>query len=294
MEINIKPPSLKKFTETIKILDLVGIAAGAFLLAVSIQGIMIPGNLLTGGLTGLAIVLEYIFKIDVWIWYALLNIPLLIAGYKYVSRRFIFYSIFGAAVLTIFLALLKYIDFGIEDIFLSAVFGGALSGVGSGLIFRSKGSTGGIDIVAVIIRRFWGFNIGQTFLVFNIFVLSSSLLVFNFEKTLYAAVSIYIASKVMDTVVTGVETTRTAMIISAQNNDITQVIIHNLHRGCTYLAAKGAYTGEEKEIVLVTVAKTQLPTLKEIVFAVDPKAFIIINETIEAFGKGFRIGGPEF
>jgi len=156
MEINIKPPSLKKFTETIKILDLVGIAAGAFLLAVSIQGIMIPGNLLTGGLTGLAIVLEYIFKIDVWIWYALLNIPLLIAGYKYVSRRFIFYSIFGAAVLTIFLALLKYIDFGIEDIFLSAVFGGALSGVGSGLIFRSKGSTGGIDIVAVIIRRFWG------------------------------------------------------------------------------------------------------------------------------------------
>lgn len=294
MEINIKPPRLKKFTETIKILDLVGIAAGAFLLAVSIQGIMIPGNLLTGGLTGLAIVLEYIFKIDVWIWYALLNIPLLIAGYKYVSRRFIFYSIFGAAVLTIFLALLKYIDFGIEDIFLSAVFGGALSGVGSGLIFRSKGSTGGIDIVAVIIRRFWGFNIGQTFLVFNIFVLSSSLLVFNFEKTLYAAVSIYIASKVMDTVVTGVETTRTAMIISAQNNDIAQVIIHNLHRGCTYLAAKGAYTGEEKEIVLVTVAKTQLPTLKEIVFAVDPKAFIIINETIEAFGKGFRIGGPEF
>ena len=294
MEINIKPPSLKKFNETIKILDLVGIAAGAFLLAVSIQGIMIPGNLLTGGLTGLAIVLEYIVKIDVWIWYALLNIPLLIAGYKYVSRRFIFYSIFGAAVLTIFLALLKYIDFGIEDIFLSAVFGGALSGVGSGLIFRSKGSTGGIDIVAVIIRRFWGFNIGQTFLVFNIFVLSSSLLVFNFEKTLYAAVSIYIASKVMDTVVTGVETTRTAMIISAQNNDIAQVIIHNLHRGCTYLAAKGAYTGEEKEIVLVTVAKTQLPTLKEIVFAVDPKAFIIINETIEAFGKGFRIGGPEF
>ncbi len=294
MEINIKPPSLKKFTETIKLLDLVGIAAGSLLLAASIQGIMIPGNLLTGGLTGLAIVLEYIFKIDVWVWYAVLNIPLLIAGYKYVSRRFIIYSIFGAAVLTFFLALLKYIDFGIEDIFLSAVFGGVLSGIGSGLIFRCKGSTGGIDIVAVIIRRFWGFNIGQTFLVFNIFVLFSSLLVFNFEKTLYAAVAIYIASKVMDTVVTGVETTRTAMIISAQNQDIAQVIIHNLHRGCTYLAAKGAYTGEEKEIVLVTVAKTQLPTLKEIVFSLDPKAFIIINETIEAFGKGFRIGGPEF
>ncbi|HNX28966.1 MAG TPA: YitT family protein [Syntrophomonadaceae bacterium] len=294
MEINIKPPITRKSAEAIKVFDLLGIAAGSLILALSIQGIMIPGNLLTGGLTGLAIVLEYIFKIDVWVWYAVLNLPLLIVGYKYVSRRFILYSIFGAAVLTLFLAILKNIDFGIEDLFLAAVLGGVLSGTGSGLIFRSKGSTGGLDIVAVIIRLSWGFNIGQTFLAFNILVLLSSLLVFNFEKTLYAAVAIYIASKVMDTVVTGLETTRTAMIISAQNKDIAQIIINNLHRGCTFLDAKGAYTGEEKEIVLVTVAKTQLPTLKEIVFESDPKAFIIINETIEAFGKGFRPGGAEF
>ena len=294
MEINIKSPGLKKFTETIKPLDLLGIAAGSLLLAAAVQGIMIPARLLTGGLTGLAIVLEFVFKIDVWVWYAVLNIPLLIAGYKYVSRRFIIYSIFGAAVLTFFLAVLKSINWGINDLFLAAVFGGVLTGIGTGLIFRSKGSTGGADIIAVIIHRFWGFSIGQTFLVFNVVVLSSSLLVFNFEKTLYAAVAIYIASKVMDTVVTGVETTRTAMIISRQNKDIAGEIINNLQRGCTYLEARGAYTNEERQIVLVTVAKTQLPALKEIVFALDQQAFIIINETIEAFGQGFRSGGPEF
>jgi uncharacterized membrane-anchored protein YitT (DUF2179 family) len=294
MEINIKSSGLKKFTETIKPLDLLGIAAGSLLLAAAVQGIMIPARLLTGGLTGLAIVLEFIFKIDVWVWYAVLNIPLLIAGYKYVSRRFIIYSIFGVAVLTFFLAVLKSINWGINDLFLAAVFGGVLTGIGTGLIFRSKGSTGGADIIAVIIHRFWGFSIGQTFLVFNVVVLSSSLLVFNFEKTLYAAVAIYIASKVMDTVVTGVETTRTAMIISRQNKDIAGEIINNLQRGCTYLEARGAYTNEERQIVLVTVAKTQLPALKEIVFALDQQAFIIINETIEAFGQGFRSGGPEF
>ena len=294
MEIKIKSTGLKKFTETIKPLDLLGIAAGSLFLAAAVQGIMIPAHLLTGGLTGLAIVLEFVFEMDVWVWYAVLNIPLLIVGYKYVSRRFIIYSVFGAAVLTFFLAVLKSINWGINDLFLAAVFGGVLTGIGTGLIFRSKGSTGGADIIAVIIHRFWGFSIGQTFLVFNVVVLSSSLLVFNFEKTLYAAVAIYLAAKVMDTVVTGIETTRTAMIISRQNKDIAGEIINNLQRGCTYLEARGAYTNEVRQIVLVTVAKTQLPALKEIVFALDQQAFIIINETIEAFGQGFRSGGPEF
>lgn len=294
MEIKIKSLGIKEFTETIKWLDLFSIAIGSLLLAVAIQGIMIPANLLTGGMTGLAIVLEFISKIDVWVWYAVLNIPLVIAGYKYVSRRFIVYSIFGAAALTLFLAVLKNMDFGMDDLFLATVLGGVLTGLGTGLIFRSKGSTGGADIIAVIIRRFWGFSMGQTLLVFNILVLCSSLLVFNFEKTLYAAVAIYIASKVMDTVVTGFETTRTAMIISGQNTDIAREIINNLHRGCTYIEAQGVYTNEEKQIVLVTVAKTQLPTLKEIVFDIDQQAFIIINETIEVFGRGFSRGGPEF
>lgn len=294
MEIKIKKPKLSKFTEVIKIYDLLGIAGGSLILALAIQGIMIPANLLTGGLTGLAIILEFIFKIDVWIWYAVLNIPLVIAGYKFVSRRFIIYSVFGAGMLTFFLGILKNVNFGIDDLFLAAVFGGVLTGIGSGLIFRSKGSTGGLDIIAVIIRRYQGYNIGQTFLIFNVLIIFSSLLIFNFEKTLYAAVAIYIASKMMDTVVTGLQTTRTAMIISSQHVDIAHAIINNLHRGCTYLKACGAYTGEEKEIVLVTVAKTQLPALKEIVFELDPRAFIIINETIEAYGKGFSLGGAEY
>ena len=294
MDIHFKKPALQKFTETIRVKDLLGILGGSIVLALAVQGIMIPNNLLTGGLTGLAIVLEYIFKIEVWVWYLVLNIPLFIAGYKYISRRFILYSLFGTGVLTFFLGVLKSVDFGIDDFLLAAVFGGVLAGIGSGLIFRSKGSTGGLDIVAVIIRRFRGLSIGQTFLIFNGMVLFSSLLIFDFERTLYAAISIYIASKVMDTVVSGLQTTTTTMIISSEYVDIAHAIINNLHRGCTYLKASGAYTGEEKEIVLVTVAKTQMPALKEIVFEFDPPAFIIINETIEAFGKGFNLGGPEY
>ncbi|NLB53107.1 MAG: YitT family protein, partial [Syntrophomonadaceae bacterium] len=153
MDIHFKKPALQKFTETIRVKDLLGILGGSIALALAVQGIMIPNNLLTGGLTGLAIVLEYIFKIEVWVWYLVLNIPLFIAGYKYISRRFILYSLFGTGVLTFFLGVLKSVDFGIDDFLLAAVFGGVLAGIGSGLIFRSKGSTGGLDIVAVIIRR---------------------------------------------------------------------------------------------------------------------------------------------
>lgn len=294
MDLSLKKPELRKFTESIRFYDLLGITIGSIILALAIQGIMIPNNLLTGGLTGLAIVLEYLFKIEVWVWYLLLNIPLFIAGCKYISRRFILYSLFGTGVLTLFLGVLKTIDFGIDDLFLAAVFGGALAGIGSGLIFRSKGSTGGLDIVAVIIRRFKGYNIGQTFLGFNIAILTASLLIFNFEKTLYAAVAIFIASKVMDTVVSGLQTTATTMIISLKYTEIAHAIMHNLQRGCTYLKASGAYTGEDKQIILVTVAKTQLPALKEIVFEFDSQAFIIINETTPVFGKGFGPGGPEY
>ena len=294
MEINIKPPSLKKFTETIKILDLVGIAAGAFLLAVSIQGIMIPGNLLTGGLTGLAIVLEYIFKIDVWIWYALLNIPLLIAGYKYVSRRFIVYSIIGTAALSLFLGVIPPLTSQLDNTLLSAIFGGVVAGLGTGIIFRSKGSSGGLDIVAIVVRRLWGYDLGETFFATHLLVLAASLLITNLELTLFSAISIFLSSQVMDTVEAGLQVNRTAMIISGKHIDIADAILDTLHRGCTFLPARGAYSGEEKALIMVTVGKTQLPRLKEIVFTLDPGAFITVNETIEVYGQGFKKGPPDF
>lgn len=284
----------KKYKEVFSVKDIVGIILGSFVLAVAIQWVLVPANLLTGGVGGIAIILKFLTGVDLWVWYLLLNIPIFIAGYKYVSPRFIVYSLIGTLVLTFFLGILKPLNWNLNDSLLSALLGGVIGGVGSGIILHSKGSTGGLDIIAVLVRRFWGYNIGQVTFTSNLLVLTLSLVTFNIKLALFSAVSIFISSKVMDLVIYGPELNRTAMIISRNFDDITYAIIHNLHRGCTCLPAQGAYTGENKTIIMVTVARTQLPKLKEVVFQLDPQAFIMVSETIEVYGKGFRTELSDF
>jgi len=284
----------KIYKEVFSARDIVGIILGSFILAVAIQWVLVPANLLTGGVSGIAIILKFLTGVDLWVWYLLLNIPIFIAGYKYVSPRFIVYSLIGTLVLTFFLGILKPLEWNLNDSLLSALLGGVIAGVGSGIILHSKGSTGGLDIIAVMVRRFRGYNIGQVSFTSNLLVLTLSLITFNIKVALFSAISIFISSRVMDLVIYGPELNRTAMIISRNSDDITYAIIHNLHRGCTCLPAQGAYTGENKTIIMVTVARTQLPKLKEVVFQLDPQAFITVSETIEVYGKGFRTELSDF
>lgn len=284
----------KRYKEVFSTRDIVGIILGSFILAAAIQWVLVPANLLTGGVGGIAIILKFLTGVDLWVWYLLLNIPIFIAGYKYVSPRFIVYSLIGTLVLTFFLGILKPLEWNLNDSLLSALLGGVIAGVGSGIILHSKGSTGGLDIIAVMVRRFRGYNIGQVSFTSNLLVLTLSLITFNIKVALFSAISIFISSRVMDLVIYGPELNRTAMIISRNSDDITYAIIHNLHRGCTCLPAQGAYTGENKTIIMVTVARTQLPKLKEVVFQLDPQAFITVSETIEVYGKGFRTELSDF
>ncbi len=284
----------KRYKEVFSFKDIVGIILGSFILAVAIQWVLVPANLLTGGVGGLAIILKFLSGVDLWVWYLLLNIPIFIAGYKYVSTRFIVYSLIGTLVLTLFLGILKPLDWNLNDSLLSAVLGGVIAGVGSGIILHSKGSTGGLDIIAVLVRRFRGYNIGQVYFASNLLVLTLSLITFDIKMALFSAISIFISSRVMDMVIYGPELNLNAMIISGNADDIIYAIIHNLHRGCTCLPAWGAYTGENKNIIMVTVARTQLPKLKEVVFQLDPQAFITVSETVEVYGKGFRTELSDF
>jgi uncharacterized membrane-anchored protein YitT (DUF2179 family) len=169
-----------------------------------------------------------------------------------------------------------------------------LTGLGSGINLRSKGSTGGLDIVAVIVKRYWGYTFGATSLAVNLVILVVFLFANSIELALYTAISIFVASKVVDSVEAGPSVSKSATIVSDKCDAIAQEIIVELHRGCTYLTGQGAYTGEERRIIMVTVGKRQLPRLKEIVFQIDPHAFLTINETIEVYGQGFKQSGPEF
>ncbi|NLB88711.1 MAG: YitT family protein [Syntrophomonadaceae bacterium] len=283
-----------QFREIIYWQDILGILTGSFILAIAVKWILIPANLLTGGITGLAIILNYFTKFEVWIWFALLNIPLLIAGYKLVSRRFIVYSLLATIFQSLLLAILIPINIKIDDLLLSAVLGGVLSGIGIGMIFHFRGSSGGIDIIAIIIRRYWGINIGTTFFAGNLIVLLLSLVSFNIELALFSAISIFISSKTIDTVEAGPSVARTAMIISNRSEDIAEGVMNYLHRGCTFIPATGAYSGDDRKIILITLGKTQIPRLKEIVFQLDPSAFMTITESIETYGKGFKSSQADF
>lgn len=285
---------VSSFTEQVSLKDIIGIIIGSLILVVAIQSILIPAKVLTGGVTGIAIVLKFMTGIDVWVWFMLLNVPIFLAGYKFVSRRFVFYSLFATLLQSFLLGIMPPVDLGMDNLLLAAIFGGALNGLGSGIILRYKASSGGMDIIAVIVKRIWGYSIGQTFFIGNLAVLALSLAVFNLELALFSAISIYVFSKTLDAVEAGPNVARTAMIISEQSEAIAYAIMSELSRGCTYIPGEGAYSGRQRRIILVTVGKTQLPRLKEIVFQIDSEAFIIVNETIEAFGKGFSSSKVDF
>lgn len=285
---------MDKFKERITVNDMVGIFIGAFITVIGIQCVLAPVKVLTGGLTGIAMVLRFVTGIPIWTWLILLNIPIFIAGYKFVSRRFVFYSLFAILVQSLFIGIMEPLSLKLDNLLLAAILGGILNGLGTGIILRYKGSTGGIDIIAVIIKRLWGYGLGQTYFLGNLLVLILSLLTSNIETMLFSAISIYVCSKAIDSVESGPNVARTAMIVSEKTEAIADEIINGLNRSCTYLSGKGAYTGEEKSMILVTVGKTQLPRLKEIVFEIDPKAFMMVNETIEVLGKGFKASTAEF
>jgi uncharacterized membrane-anchored protein YitT (DUF2179 family) len=246
--------------------------------------------LLTGGLSGIAIILHFITDYPIWLWYIALNIPVFIAGYKLASRRFTVYSFVGMMSVSGFLALLSplNIQLPVNDILLSALLGGTLNGVGVGLALIYRGSTGGLDIIAGIFHRLWGINFGTTIFITNVLVLGAALLTSNLYLTLYSALTMFVSSKMIDSVTSGFISKKTVLIVSKKSDDIANAILHRMHRGCTLLSGKGAYTGQAENIIMVTTGKTQVPHLKELIFSLDPQAFITITDTVEVYGRGFK------
>lgn len=269
--------------------DIIGIVIASFIIAIAIQLVIVPAYLLTGGLSGIAIILHFITDYPIWLWYIALNIPVFIAGYKLASRRFTVYSFVGMMSVSGFLALLSplNIQLPVNDILLSALLGGTLNGVGVGLALIYRGSTGGLDIIAGIFHRLWGINFGTTIFITNVLVLGAALLTSNLYLTLYSALTMFVSSKMIDSVTSGFISKKTVLIVSKKSDDIANAILHRMHRGCTLLSGKGAYTGQAENIIMVTTGKTQVPHLKELIFSLDPQAFITITDTVEVYGRGF-------
>ncbi|MGD2271968.1 MAG: YitT family protein [Desulfobacterales bacterium] len=268
--------------------NLVLISVGSVLCTAAINGILIPKQLISGGFTGLAILIHYLVPfLSVGVVYCILNIPVYVLGWKFVGRRFFLYSIAG---LFIFSATVTWIHLTvpIQDKFLSALLAGIISGVGAGIILRSLGSAGGLDILSIILIKKFSIRLGSSILAFNCILLVVFAFIFSIEAALYALIFIFVSSKLVDLVATGLSQRKTAIIISDAWSDISNEIINTLQRGVTIVRGQGAYSGQEKPILYVVITFQELSRLKQFVRRIDPNAFVVISDTLEVMGQ--RIG----
>ena len=267
--------------------NIVGIIIGAVLVAVSINSMIIPNRIADGGVTGIAIITHYLAGWPVgWVIFAL-NVPLFILGLKMVGRRFLAFSIIGVLCLATILQVLVDLPVLTRDPLLAAIFGGVLSGIGMGIIFREHGSLGGTDILAVFLSRTTRFSVGQILLGIDAVIFLATAILFKPESAMYAMIYMFIATRVIDFVQEGISHSKAVLVVTSQPEGIAQEIMNKLNRGVTLFQAVGAYSKEAKQVVYCVVGRTELSQVKEIIHGHDPRAFLAISEVPEVVGEGF-------
>jgi uncharacterized membrane-anchored protein YitT (DUF2179 family) len=276
---------------------------GALIFAVGINYFAIPSHLAEGGLTGIGLLLHYWLGWDVGTVIWLLNIPLLIIGWREFGRQTFVYTIVGINAVTLMLKLtdgLRYEwDGPVKDILLCALYTGVLVGIGLGLIFRVGGTTGGVDIIARLGNKLFGWSIGRTMFLFDFAVIGSSVFLIGLNMAMYTLVAVFIGSRVVDFVVEGLNASKAATIITNTPHELARTITRKMDRGVTILKGRGGYTGQEKEVLYVVVAPNELPKLKQIINKLDPYAFVVVHDTRDVMGEGFTYdktngnGNPE-
>lgn len=267
------------------------IAAGAAMFALGFDLFLQPHHINVGGVSGIGQILAYVTGFgSVALWSLLINIPLFLLAIKGVGRNFFFGSLAGMLFSNLFLTLFSGLPVPETEPLLAALYGGLLSGVGLGLVFIVGASSGGSDVLARLLRpKFPNFPIGRIMLVIDTAIILLTGLVFgDINKTLYSAVTIYVCSISLDAVVYGLDYSTVALIVSDKYEEIGHVICEKLDRGVTVLDGKGFYSGNVKQVLLSAIKKRQAAELKALVTDIDPNAFVILQESHQVLGEGFK------
>jgi len=266
--------------------------AGSALFALSVNMFSVPGNIAQGGVTGVAIVLHYLYsRLPVGTMIFVLNIPLFLIAFKRLGRVFIIKTLIATALLSVLIdAASPFVPPYHGDRLLAALYGGVLSGTGLAIVFLRGGTTGGTDIVAKLInRRSPHLSVGRIFLLSDGFVVALSALVFwSLESALYSLVFIFVSSRVVDALLYGADRGRLMMIVSRRGGDIARDILRKMERGVTTLEGEGAYTGERQSVLLCAVRLPEVARLHSIAAEIDPGAFLVALDAGEIVGEGFK------
>ena len=270
------------------------ILVGTAVMALAIQCIYDRVGLVTGGFTGLTIVIRSLTKsvveggIPLWFTNIVLNIPVFLYSYIKFGRKFVGRTLFATLMLSVWLYIIPGVDLSGDDYLLAALFGGAFTGVGMGLVLRAGATTGGTDMVAALIQsRMRHYSVVQIMQVMDAAIVIAGLYVFGLRSTLYAVVSIFVMTKVSDAFLEGFKNSKAALIITNHLEEVAQRLMDELDRGVTGMDAKGMYTQDYKCVLYCVVSRKEIVQLKEIVNDVDPDAFVIVSDVREVLGEGF-------
>ncbi len=262
------------------------IFTGCVICSWAVNAVLIPHDFLSGGLAGAALIIHYILPdTSVGLLYFLLNIPIFVLGRLYVGRRFFWYSTAG---LLIFSGTIMFVKgpCSVTDKLLAALLGGIVSGVGGGLILRSMGSAGGTDILSIILLKKYSVKIGSTVLAFNACVLGASAFLFSIEAVLYTMISMYVCSRIVELMVSGLSQRKSVMIISPKWKKISGIIREELDREVTEIPSRGGHSRKQANILYTVVTFRELARLKEKVSRVDSSPFMVVSDTLEVMGRG--------
>lgn len=265
-----------------------GILLGSLITAVGLNALEIPNKIAAGGAAGIATIVYFLTGLEPGVMLFLINIPLLIMSGLLVGWRFSWYSVVGGLATSGWVYLTSGIPTWTDNAFLAALYGGVVTGIGMGIVFRSRGSTGGTDLLARVLNHFTGLPIGQALLFIDASIVTLAGIVFGAELAMYALIAIFVATRVIDYVQEGFFSVKALIIISDHSEAIANEILAELGRGVTYLHGEGGYSRLAKQALLVVVSRAELLATKAVVQRHDPKAFVIVVEAHEVLGEGFR------
>ena len=260
------------------------ITSGSLICALAINGILIPHGFLSGGFVGATLIIHYLFPfLPVAALYFVLNLPVYFLGWKYIGRRFFIYSVAGMVIFSL-AVLWKPFIIPVHDKMLAAIFAGILSGAGGGIILKSYGSAGGMDVLSIILLKRFSIRLGNSILALNVLILSITAYVFSMEEALYTLIFLFVSTQVLNVVMYGLSQRKAVYIISPHWGEIHRGIMERIQRGVTLIGGRGGYSGQDIQMLFTVISHQELPRLKKLVDDIDSQAFVVVSDTLEVMG----------
>lgn len=273
-------------------MDYLMILGGCFVQALAMRLFLVPGKLVSGGISGAAQLINYYTGWPIGLMVFIGNVPLFALGWRYLGGpKFTVRTGIAIAAFSGFTDILGFVipyQGATADNVLTTLYGGLMLGIGLGLVYRGQGTSGGSDILGRILNFRFGVSISQAYMITDSVVVLAAGFVYGWDYALYGLVMIYVSGLAAEVVTEGSRIFRTAMIVTDKSDEVAQRIMDEMERGVTFLTGKGGYTGREKEVIYCVVSRSEVSTLKSLVQEVDPTAFMVIGEAHEALGEGFR------